>query len=353
MLRCAAVGLRNRGRGLVREAEACDDLTVVALCDTDRERLRTAQGDAPAARLEQDAEAVFQADDIDAVILALPNTLHKSFGLKALQAGKHVYMEKPLARDVAECEELMQAEAQSGKTIMVGYQQRFSLAATQARALLAQNAIGTVTSAVARWNRRTAGEFLWERGDWFLDPTISGGGPMIDIGVHKLDLCLDLLGYPAVKHCVAKARYGLGKAAGNKRGKQYAIEDALDAWLFADAIDIRVESSYFRNQDQEEFHDIEIIGTAGGMRINGFNQVSAWLVNEDGAIRHLDIPAVTCCSALAHFADAINGKTALRPDSTQSRDLQKIIDACYASSARASQPVSITETVEKTKEALV
>lgn len=345
MIRLATIGLRNRGRALTREAHACKDIEVVGLCDTDSDRLQAALADAPDARCYEDATAIFADPDIDAVILALPNTLHKTLGLQALAADKHVYMEKPLARDVAECEVLMQAEEVSGKTLMVGYQQRFAHTSTQARALLADNAIGKITSATARWNRRAAGEYLWERGDWFLDPAISGGGPLIDIGVHKLDLCLDLIGYPRMQQVVAKARYGLGKAAGDKRGRNYAIEDALDAWLFADGIDVRVESSYFRNQEEEEFHDIEIIGSKGGIRLHGFDGITAWNVHEDGSISSITPPEVKSIGALEHFADVIQGKTTLRPTASQSRDLQKIIDASYASAAQQSRPVQIEEGV--------
>ncbi len=341
MIRCATIGLRNRGRALTREAQACEHIEVVALCDTDEQRLQDALQDAPGAQCYTDAAAVFANPDIDAVILALPNTLHLTLGEQALAAGKDVYMEKPLARNVAECEALIEAQNRSYKTVMVGYQQRFSKTACQARALLAQGAIGEITSATARWNRRAAAEFLWERGDWFLDPKISGGGPLIDIGVHKLDLCLDLIGYPNIDHCVAKARYGIGKRVGDKRDKNYAIEDALDAWLFTDGIDIRVESSYFRNQEQEEYHDIEITGTKGGIRLDGFGEATAWQVNDDGSITHIEVPEIKTHTALDHFADVLLGKIELRPTPEQSRDLQKIIDACYESSANGSRLIPL------------
>jgi predicted dehydrogenase len=218
---------------------------------------------------------------------------------------------------------------------MIGYQQRFAAAAVQARAVLASGVLGRIASATARWNRRMAGGGLWDRGAWFLDPAQGGGGPFIDIGVHKLDLCLDLLGYPRIRRLVAKSRHGLGVRAAAARGCDYRIEDALDAWLFADDLDIRVEASYFRNQEQEEYHDVELIGERGGLRIDA-GGLRAWTVAADGAIAPLPPPAAAATGAVGHFADVLAGRTPLRPTPEQSLALQGIVDACYRSAGSGS-----------------
>lgn len=340
-LNLAIIGMRNRGRSLGREATATPGLRVAVICDTDPDRLAAAGEEFPDAQQVGDADTIFADPAIDAVTLALPNHLHEPLGTAALRAGKHVYMEKPLARSVEECERLIGERDAAGRVLMVGYQQRLSPMAEQARQLVASGQLGRITSIVARWNRRVGGQGLWGRGDWFMDPTTGGGGPFIDLGVHKLDLALDLIGYPHIERAVAVARHGLGKRAGEACGRAYAIEDAMDAWLFAEGLDVRVEASYFRNQWQQEYHDIELIGTEGGLRIDD-QGLRAWTVAIEGELTDLRLPAVEDPGGgMGHFQRVLAGEEALRPTPEQSRDLQAMIDACYRSAAAGSRMLHI------------
>ena len=94
---------------------------------------------------------------------------------------------------------------------------------------------------------------LWERGDWFLSKENSGGGPLIDLGVHKLDLLLYALDFPEITHVGAQCHYGIGSVIAGKRGKQYDIEDGAEVQLrLASGATIELGASYFRNQAADQ-----------------------------------------------------------------------------------------------------
>jgi predicted dehydrogenase len=129
-------------------------------------------------------------------MIALPNHLHAPVAIQAMEAGKHVLVEKPIARNSAEALAMIEARDRTGKTLMVGMNQRFSPKRAALKQLIEEGELGDVYYAKAWWRRRRVGAGLWQRGNWFLTPELSGGDPLIDLGIHVLDLALHLMGFP-------------------------------------------------------------------------------------------------------------------------------------------------------------
>ena len=125
--------------------------------------------------------------DIDAVFIVSANAAHCPETLAAARAGKHVLVEKPMALNVGEAEQMIAACRQHGVRLMVGHLVRFSPLVRRARQIVAAGELGTVTYARADF----AYDGRMSRREWLHDPVVAGGGPVVDVGVH----CLDTLRY--------------------------------------------------------------------------------------------------------------------------------------------------------------
>ena len=144
------------------------------------------------ARWTDDADAIIHGDDVDAVYVATPPDSHETYALRAAAAGKPCYVEKPMARNTAECGRMVEAFERAGVPLFVAYYRRCLPRFVRVKQLLDAGAIGTVTSASLHF----AGPF--HRQDsfdaWRLDPAIAGAGLFLDLASHALDLLDHLLG---------------------------------------------------------------------------------------------------------------------------------------------------------------
>jgi len=122
--------------------------------------------------------------EIDAVSVCTWNDSHAEVAIAALEAGKHVLVEKPLSKSVAEAEAIAEAVSRTGKHLQVGFVRRFSSNATVLKSFIDAGELGQIYYAKAININR-----IGNPGGWFADSAKSGGGPLIDIGIHFLDLC--------------------------------------------------------------------------------------------------------------------------------------------------------------------
>lgn len=146
------------------------------------------------------AEELLRSDDIDAVIVSTPPNMHRDQCLMALEAGKHVLCEKPLATTVEDCRRLVEAAGVHGLTLGTGFNYRFYPAVTKARKLVAEGRIGQLDHVKGFAGHPGGPEFTHP---WVHDATIMGGGALMDNGIHVADLTLHFLGEVAERH-----RYG-------------------------------------------------------------------------------------------------------------------------------------------------
>jgi len=139
---------------------------------------------------EREITQVIADPDIDAVDICLPTSLHAPVALQALQAGKHVLVEKPMALDVETSRQMIEAATKHERVLMVAQVLRFFPAYLALGEILASGRIGLPRSAMFR---RRCGAPAW--GAWLTDPKQSGGG-VFDLLIHDIDLCLHLFGKP-------------------------------------------------------------------------------------------------------------------------------------------------------------
>jgi predicted dehydrogenase len=122
--------------------------------------------------------------NVDAAIVALPNGLHREVSCQLLEAGIHVLCEKPMARDVAECEEMIASAARGGAILCVGHNRRFRTNVIEATKILDAGLLGNITNVEAEEGSTSD----WRRSKAYFDPALAGGGALMDVGIHSIDL---------------------------------------------------------------------------------------------------------------------------------------------------------------------
>jgi predicted dehydrogenase len=130
---------------------------------------------------------VLERDDVDAVDICSPNALHAEMAIAAARAGKHVLVEKPIAVSLAEADAMIDAAAEAGVVLMAAHNVRFAAPYLAAARAVAEGRIGEVVGVRAAFGH--AGPQAWAPGStWFREPEISGGGALLDLGIHVADL---------------------------------------------------------------------------------------------------------------------------------------------------------------------
>ncbi len=246
---------------------------ITAICDVNEDRARQVAAKYGADKTYSDYNALLADPDIDAVSICTWNNTHAPISIAALKSGKHVLIEKPLCRTVAEALEVEEAVRTSGKLLQVGFVRRYDPNVQMLREFADKGEFGSLYYAKASTIRR-----LGNPGGWFADVERSGGGPLIDIGVHVIDLCWYLMGRPKVKTVSANTYKKLGnrsniqhlsfyKAADYDASKN-TVEDMANALIrFENGASILVDVSYSLHAKQDE-GSVKLYGDKGGFEID-------------------------------------------------------------------------------------
>lgn len=169
-------------------AKAKDRVDLVAFCDIEIDRAidAAAKFGIPGAETYSDHRELLKDTSIDVVYILTPNNSHSPLTVDALEAGKHVLCEKPMAATTADAQKMLDAAKRTGKKLTIGYQNRFRKDVQILKRASAEGDLGEVYFAKAHAVRRKAVP-TW---GVFLDKEKQGGGPLIDIGTHALDIAL-------------------------------------------------------------------------------------------------------------------------------------------------------------------
>jgi len=249
------------------------NVTIVAICDVNEARARQVADRYGATKTFADYRELLADPDIDAISICTWNNTHAPISIAALQAGKHVLVEKPLCRTVEEAHEVERAVRESGKLLQVGFVRRYDPNVRMLREFVEQGEFGELYYAKASTLRR-----LGNPGGWFADVERSGGGPLIDIGVHVIDLCWYLMGRPKATAVSANTYRKLGnrsnvrhlsfyKAADYDASKN-TVEDLANAMIrFENGASIMVDVSYTLHAKKDE-GSVKLFGDKGGFEID-------------------------------------------------------------------------------------
>ena len=189
-MRIAVAGAGRIGRLRARSVTAGEGTTLVAIADVDETAARQAAG-STGARVERDFGRLVADPGVDAIIISTPVGLHEEMVLAALTAGKHVLVEKPLSNSVESCRRIHDAAKASKLTVAVGFNHRYYRAMKYLKSVVAAGTVGTVDNLRVRAGHCELHKFPAE---WMYKGELSGGGAMMDIGLHATDLARFVLG---------------------------------------------------------------------------------------------------------------------------------------------------------------
>jgi predicted dehydrogenase len=180
-------GIGIIGAGLIGEKRAAHlgATRLIAICDPAAERAEKV-AHAFGAAVEKNWESLIRRTDLDAVLVCTPHDRLAACAAAALRAGKHVLVEKPGGRNPQDIQVMIDAAAESKKVLRVGFNHRFHPGFQKAKALLQESKTGPLMYIRARYGH--GGRPGYEK-EWRADPAISGGGELLDQGVHLIDLC--------------------------------------------------------------------------------------------------------------------------------------------------------------------
>lgn len=186
-------GVAIVGCGLIgqKRAKALDKARLVACADVIAARAQNLAAGCPGAVATARWEEAIVRPDVDVVIVSTPNRMLAEITRAALEAGKHVLVEKPAARNIGELEQAMAAEKRAGRLVRVGFNHRYHPAILKAREIVDSGALGEMMYVRGRYGH--GGRRGYEK-EWRADPRMSGGGELLDQGVHLIDLARSFLG---------------------------------------------------------------------------------------------------------------------------------------------------------------
>jgi predicted dehydrogenase len=174
---------------------------IVAICDMNQMAAKKAAETYDIPHVFSDsAEMLEKVTDLDAVSIITPNRTHRPLALQVLQAGRHVFCEKPPALNASEVLQMKEASKSAGKTLMFNFNNRARPESYALRKYIDAGEVGQINSAQAKWIRRTG---IPGFGGWFTNKELSGGGPLIDL-LHMVDLALYYMDYPTPSYVLAQ-----------------------------------------------------------------------------------------------------------------------------------------------------
>lgn len=220
-----------------------------------------------------DADSLINDPDVNAVYVATPPETHLYYAVKAMQAGKPVYVEKPMGRNYAECLEMLRVSQETGMPLFVAYYRRGLPGFAKVKELIHSGAIGKVRLVNVRFYRPMNGDLNGDALPWRLQPDKSGGGLLFDLAAHTLDY-LDYVFGP-----IGKIRANALNQAG-----MYPAEDLVLAnWQHESGI-AGTGTWCFATSDKNRLDEIEIIGSEGRIIFSTFEFIPVVLENKDGRV---------------------------------------------------------------------
>lgn len=328
---------------------ASDLCEVVACCDIDFEKAKKYAANFGIPAVYDNCYDMLKKEQLDCVSVCTWNAAHKECTIAALDAGVNVICEKPMAMNAKEAQEMYDAAKKSGKLLQVGFVRRFGRDADTVLGYSKEGVLGDVYYAKAQYLRRDGCP-----GGWFKDKNFSGGGPLIDLGVHVIDLCRYLAGNPkpVCAYGVTYNNLGPNRAAGgeeawaapDKKEHPYNVEDLASALIrFDNGFTIQLETAFNLNLAGDST-TMQIFGTKAGAALDGDIKLYTTMCGRHVNIQpqgnsHFDFTE-SFNAEMRGFLDAVNGVAPCRAPAEDGLWLMKIIDAVYES-AKTGRSVDI------------
>lgn len=328
-----------------------DLVEVIAACDIDEVKLENYAKQYNIPATYTDYNEMVKKEKLDAVSVTTWNAAHKGAAIAALNAGINVLCEKPMAMNTAEALEMEAAAKNNNKILMIGFVRRYGNDTAIVKDFIDSGVMGDIYYAKATYLRRNGCP-----GGWFGDKAYSGGGPLIDLGVHVMDLTRYLAGSPkpVSAYGVTYSNLGLDRVKGAavsyslnytaEKKFKHTVEDFASALIrFDNEFTLSVEASFNLNIKQD-VGTIELYGTKSGIKIDPgveiFTDMSGHFINMQPAENSALSFDGLFENEIKHYIDCVIENKQPRSKAEDGVVLMQMIDAIYES-ARTGMEVKI------------
>lgn len=297
---------------------------VGGVCDIDGKKASAIAGRLSIPRVFDRDQDLFESEDIDAIVICSPNHLHETQVVAALEAGKHVLVERPLALDARGAEAAVKAAEKAGRTLVVAYNNRYRPDIRGVKSFVTAGELGDVFTIHGTWFNK---KVRLRRPTWRHRKATAGGGAFMDLGVQVLDLCMWLLDYPEADRVSAHMH----------PGEDMEVEDAASVLVTlkdGPVISVQVTWSLLAERDR---HHIRVFGTAGSATthpLQVFKEIEHGMLNATPQVAPGVENAYTASyrEELRHFVAACLGHPP--PPPREQIELMRIVSAVYESAER-------------------
>ena len=294
------------------------------------------------ADVEDDASSVLRRDDIDIVYILTPNATHAALAIEALQCGKHVVCEKPMALTREEANRMLAAARENRRVLHISYQNRYTDQALTVKRLIEEGMFSSIYHAKAYAIRRRAVP-TW---GVFLDKALQGGGPLIDIGSHAIDLALWLAGNfePNYACCGTYRQIAERGSEANRGGnwdpaKMQMEDSAFGFVVMRNGMTLSVDAAWALNTGTELEASVDVFGAGAGAHLRSTNSLT--IVREIGGRMYSETPCEDSAPRAMSPAAAASS-----PARREFEDYLGKILAGDAQNRQATQAATVTGIVE-------
>ncbi len=301
--------------------------TVAAIADPSAEMREACAEAAPEAERVASFAELLELD-LDGVVIATPSALHAEQSIAALERGLAVFCQKPLGRTAAETSAVVEAARTANRLLGVDFSYRFTAGMQAIRGLIVSGELGEVYAADLVFHNAYGPDKAW-----FYDPALSGGGCVIDLGIHLVDLALWTLDYPEVVGVFSRLFAG-GRSLREPRAQ---VEDYATAQLdLATGATVRIACSWRLPAGQDAVISAEFYGTAGGAALRNLNGSFYEFIAEryHGTTREtlVEPPDDWSGRAVVDWATRLAAGERLDPDAARLVQVAEVLDRIYLTS---------------------
>jgi predicted dehydrogenase len=296
---------------------------LVAVCDVDNAKARAIAARFGIQRVHATDTEVFRADDLDAVIICTPSHMHADQSVAALQAGKHVLVEKPLGLSAEEAGRVVEASEAADRSVMVAMNHRYRPDTLALKPFADGGELGKVFMARGAYLNK---KHRLVRPTWRHRRATAGGGALMDLGVQLLDLCMWVLSYPEVYSISCQTHPGENMEVEDTAGLLARLADGA-------MISITLSWSLVSQRDR---HYMRLLGSRGTAAIQ---PLAVYKEIENGglidvtpsvAVSRENMYTASYRAELAHFMRVVRGEDTVEPPRDQI-ELMKLIALAYRS----------------------
>lgn len=341
ILKIGIIGCGTIGRIHAAAIQTAGNCRVVAACDIDDSASAAVAEIAGLDTTMSDYRDVLADGAVDAVTVGIPNHLHAGVTIDALRAGKHVFCEKPIATTYDDAVSMARESQETGKRLVIGVVNRYADSVNQIKSIIARGELGEIYQVNIKFKAYRSIPGL---GTWFTDRIRSGGGVMIDWGVHYVDLVFFILDGPDVQSVSGK---GFGRLARNPRAYKFLdmwagppdysgvcdVEEYASGIIRTGGPFINFEGAWAHNINERAAH-VDFLGETGGIRLDYGGGFTVYGQTDDFLYESRPIKKDSdfYVNEFYAFADSVLTGAPNRADIDQVLPVQKVLDMFYRSS---------------------